>query len=210
VLWGRRGGAPAGSAGVQRVAIASDNTAFNVNATVTQSTASNLNAQVVGTVAHDGVDAGNPVKIGAKAISSQSGLTLVAANDRTDLYADLDGTIISRGIALGDLKSDAVSNTDGNSTASTVFTAVASTKNYITGIVVYRTDAGTTTQYIDFRDGTAGSVLWRLPLPPNGGAVLPVSNIPWFKTTANTALAYDVSSALTTVYISVSGFQSKL
>jgi hypothetical protein len=33
---------------------------------------------------------------------------------------------------------------------------------------------------------------------------------PLFRTTANTALAYDVSGALSTVYISVSGFKSKV
>ena len=36
---------------------------------VTQTIASNLNAQAVGSVAHDGADAGNPVKIGLKAIT---------------------------------------------------------------------------------------------------------------------------------------------
>src|SRR4051812_21647406 len=39
--------------------------------------------QIDPSVAHDGVDAGNPAKIGAKATTSLSGLTLVASADRT-------------------------------------------------------------------------------------------------------------------------------
>ena len=209
-------GTGAAGTGTQRVVTATDSTIGTVtsvtqNADVRQSTASNLNAQVVGTIAHDSADSGNPVKVGFKAKSSLAGVTLVAADDRADAYGDLDGAMIVRtGFPLGDLKSDAISNTDGASTASSVFTAVASTKNYVTAVHVFRTDSGTTPIYIDFRDGTGGSVLYRAVLPPNGGAVLPSSPTPYFKTSANTALAYDVSAATTTVYINVSGFQSKL
>ncbi len=167
--------------------------------------------RMIGNADHDAADAGKPVKIGAKAIASLKTTTLVSGADRTDAQSDLDGAILMRGqFPLGDLISERVSNTDGASTAFTNFAAVASTKAYITGITVFRTDAATTTAYVDFRDGTAGSVLWSLPLPPNGGAVLPVGAVPYFKTSANTALAFDVSTALTTVYISVTGFYSKL
>src|SRR3990167_549290 len=48
-------------------------------------------ASVSGDVAHDGIDAGEPVKIGAKAIAHSSNPTAVAANDRTDLYANRHG-----------------------------------------------------------------------------------------------------------------------
>lgn len=162
-----------------------------------------------GGIAHDGVDSGNPVKVGARAVASLATATMVSAADRADNVADLDGVQLVRpAVPLGDIKSDAISNTDGTSTASSVFTAVASTKNCISGAVVFNTSS--TAGYIDFRDGTAGSVLWRLPLPANGGAVLPNSGVPWFRTSANTALAYDVSAALTTVYVSVTGFQSKV
>jgi hypothetical protein len=44
-----------------------------------------------GNVAHDGVDAGNPIKIGGKAISLGSNPTEVGANDRTDFYANRAG-----------------------------------------------------------------------------------------------------------------------
>lgn len=158
--------------------------------------------------AHDAADAGNPIKIGAKAESAISTATMVADGDRTDVYADLDGVIIVRNDRpLGDLLSERLSNTDGTSTASTVFGATASTRNVITGYSVYNSSA--TAGYLDFRDGTAGAILWTVPLPATGGANFAIpSGI--FKTTANTALAIDTSAALTTVYISITGFKSKV
>lgn len=48
-------------------------------------------ASVSGDVAHDGADAGEPVKIGAKAIAHGTNPTAVAAGDRTNLYANIAG-----------------------------------------------------------------------------------------------------------------------
>lgn len=44
-----------------------------------------------GDVAHDGVDAGNPMKTGAQAIAHGANPTAVAAADRTNLYANRHG-----------------------------------------------------------------------------------------------------------------------
>jgi hypothetical protein len=60
---------------------------------VQQATASNLNAQVVGSIAHSSVDSGNPVKIGAKAVTTAF-VTPVAAADRTDAQSDLVGRLL--------------------------------------------------------------------------------------------------------------------
>lgn len=65
------------SAGCPRVTIASDNTAFAVTAT--------------GSIAHDGGDSGNPLKIGYKAIAHGTNPTAVAANDRSDAYCNRAG-----------------------------------------------------------------------------------------------------------------------
>lgn len=46
---------------------------------------------ITGDTAHDGVDAGRPVKMGAKAIAHGSNPAAVAAADRTDLYANRHG-----------------------------------------------------------------------------------------------------------------------
>lgn len=62
-----------------------------VAVTATNATASNFNAQVVGSIAHDTADSGNPIKIGYKAIAFGSNPTGVTANDRTDAYANRAG-----------------------------------------------------------------------------------------------------------------------
>jgi hypothetical protein len=82
--------------GVQRVTIASDSTgqvtlASGATVAVTQATASNLNAQTVGNIAHDGIDSGNPVKVGMRAIAHGTNPTAVAAADRTDWLANRAG-----------------------------------------------------------------------------------------------------------------------
>lgn len=163
--------------------------------------------QASGDVAHDAVDSGSPIKIGARAETSPKGITLVADGDRTDLLADADGMLLVKiGTANGDLISERVADTGGTSTAFTNFSAVASTRNYVTSIHIYNSSA--TAGYVDFRDGTAGAVLFTAAAPAGGGMTI-ASPVPLFKTTANTALAYDVSGALSTVYINVAGYQSK-
>lgn len=185
-------------------------TAWKVDGSAVTQPVSMATNTPVGTVAHDSVDSGAPVKVGAKANSALSTATMVSSADRTDLVSDLDGAILIRHqFPLGDLLADATSNTDGASTASAIFTATASTRSIITAIHVFRTDAGTTPAFVDFRDGTAGAVLWRMVLPPNGGSIIS-DQTGLFRTSANTALAYDVSAALTTVYLNVSGFKSKV
>ena len=160
-----------------------------------------------GNVANDAADSGNPVKIGAHASNSIETETQVANSDRVDIKADLNGVLLGRPhTTLEEIISERVSNTDGASTAFTNFAAGGSgVHNYVTDITVLNTSA--TDGYVDIRDGTAGSILWTLPLPAGGGAThsftLPL------KGGDNTALAYDVSAALTTVYISVNGFQAQ-
>lgn len=52
---------------------------------------------VEGNVAHDEVDSGNPVKLGAKAVAHGSNPAAVAAADRTDLYANRAGVLFTIG-----------------------------------------------------------------------------------------------------------------
>lgn len=165
-------------------------------------------ASISGDVAHDSADAGEPVKIGAKAVSSLVGQTIVAANDRSNAFSDADGTIIVRQLTTAaDILQERISNTDGASTALSTFGATASQRNMITGYACY--NASATGGYVDLRDGTAGSIFWTIPLPAGGGAVQNFQ-VPLRQATQNTALAFDVSGALTTVYCSFQGYKSKL
>lgn len=166
--------------------------------------------EVVGDVAHDAAAAGNPLRVGAKAESSLSGLTLVADGDATDVFAGLDGVLIVRPHAvLEDVIQDRATNTDGASTAFAGGFAAngAGVRNYMTSITIansHATDACT----VDIRDGAAGAVLWTLPVPANKSGVTHTWAVP-LKFTANTAAAYDVSAAISTITISVNGFKSK-
>jgi hypothetical protein len=61
--------------------------------TVSQSTASSLNAQVVGNVASDAADSGNPVKAGSKVNVTSPTFT---DGDRADLQSDINGYLKMR------------------------------------------------------------------------------------------------------------------
>lgn len=63
----------------------------------TISIASNGGLRVGGCTDHDAVDAGAPIKIGAKAIAHGTNPTAVAAADRTDLYANRAGVLFTIG-----------------------------------------------------------------------------------------------------------------
>lgn len=163
--------------------------------------------QSVGDVAHDTADSGNPIKIGARATNSIEGQTQVANADRTDMVADLNGVLITRPhTTLEEIISERVANTDGAPTAFSNFGAGGATiHNYLTTISIY--NASATDGYVDFRDGTGGAVVFTMAAPTLGGSIV---NLPVpLKFAVNTAIAYDVSGALTTVYISVVGFQAQ-
>jgi hypothetical protein len=161
------------------------------------------------TVAHGAADAGNPEKLGAKAETALSGITLVDDGDRTDLYAGVDGVLITRPHTnLEDVVQERLTNTDGASTAfaSGLAAPGAGVRLWIKNVTICNSSASFCT--VDLRDGAAGSVLWTLPVPATGGVVHNFD--PPLRTTANTALAFDASAAISTITISVNGFKSKV
>lgn len=166
------------------------------------------NRNVIGNVAHDGPDSAAPIKIGLKAVSSLESQTMVAANDRSDAYGDLDGVLVMKLNTTGaDILNERVTNTNGTSTAFATFGAGgAGVRNFVTTIITNNT--ANTDGFLDIRDGTAGSVLMTVPLPKNTGAVVTLP-VPLRQPTANTALAFDVNAAITTIYISLVGYQGK-
>lgn len=205
---------PAGTNNIGDVDIASiaagDNNIGNVDIVtmpnVTLAAGTNTN-EVVGDVAHDAAAAGNPVAVAARATNSVEGLTQVAAADATYVTADLNGCLVIRPhTTLEEIITERVTDTGGTSTNFTNFAAGgAGVHNYVTSITVW--NSSSTDGFVDIRDGSAGSVLATIPAPQTGGAhvTFPVP----LKGGANTALAYDVSAAITTVYITVVGFQAQ-
>lgn len=162
---------------------------------------------VAGDVAHDAADGGNPVKVGGRARDSLDDATMVAEGDRIDFVGDLDGVQIHKLYCpLANILVERVTITSGTSTALSTFGATASVRNHVTTIIVYNDT--TANDFVDIRDGTAGSVLATIPLPAKGGAVLNFP-LPLRQPTANTALAYDVNTGGSTIYLTFIGFKSK-
>ena len=158
----------------------------------------------VGNVAHDAADSGAPIKVGAKAIATLSGATLVAAADRTDLYSDLDGAqVVKLNGTNADYVSGNASNTDGTSTQ-VIAAGAAGVKHYITDVTITNTSASNI--YVELKDGATAK--WTFPVPANSGVTHSFSTP--LAGTAATAWNFDPSAATTTVYCSASGFKSKV
>ena len=210
------GALPAGTNAIGKLAANSgvdigdvDVTSVAGNVTVVQATASSLNAQVVGAVAHDANVTTPPVMVGTRARTTLSAATLVATHDAAYAVGDLDGVIVARSqVPLGNLITEYVAATTSASTAFSTFNATTLLRNYITCVV--GANNGATRISVDLRNGTGGGVMLKVPLPAGGGAVIPM-NPPLRQASTNTALAYDASAALGGGYsITVIGFQSKL
>jgi hypothetical protein len=174
---------------------------------ITGVTMSNAAIQTTGDEAHDAVDAGNPIKIGAYATASVEGLTEVAEADRTNLVADLNGVLITRqDVAPQELISTSQSVTTTTSTAATNFGAPGAGKhNYITSVTIFNSHASTNTHVL-LQDGSGGTTRWVLPAPATGGVTHNFSP-PLKQTTANTALYFAAGAAVTTIYVSIAGYQ---
>jgi len=157
-----------------------------------------------GDVAHDAADAHNPIKLGARAKALFSTLTLVSADDRTNLFSDLDGALLTREDSpLGDVVSAQATDTTGNSTAC-IAAQGSGIKTYLTDVTIANSSVSFVT--VDIKDGT--TIKWTFPVPASSGVThrfrTPLAG------TANTAWNFDASAATTTISCSMSGFKSKV
>lgn len=205
-------------AGTQRVTLASDSSGqvklaagSNLVGTVTvqQSVAANLNAQAVGNAAHAATDSGNPIKTGARATATLSTVTLVAATQRTDNMADLDGALIVRSQAtLGDYVTGTA--TISTKTATQVIASQGSgVRCYLTAVTI--SNSGTTSVDVELQSGTTR---WILPAPCgtagiNLGGVTHNFGVYGLPGTAATAWNF-LPSATTTLKVSALGFRTKI
>lgn len=194
------------AAAAQRVTIADDST--GVLATVsTVTTVSTLTTLANGQTAHDAAATGSPLRVGAKAETALSGVTLVADGDATDLHAGVDGVLIVRPHCnLEDIVSGVAAITDGSST-SVIAAQGSGVKVYVTSVVIANTSATAVT--VDLRDGTGGSVKATYPVPANTAGVVHSLPVP-LPFSADTAVAADPSAAASTVTVTLAGFRSKV
>jgi len=110
---------------------------------------------IAGNIAHDDVDSGNPLKIGAKTIAHGTNPTAVAAADRTDLYANRHGIVFTIG-GHPNLKS-AEYFTDALRTNDNILPLISSgTKYIITSITVAASAANTVNTSVRIGFGASG------------------------------------------------------
>ena len=161
-------------------------------------------------VAHDAAATGSTGvnMAGAVATNSIEGRTAVANADATRVVADLTGVLVTRNATtLQELLSTSQSVTTTTSTAATNFGAGgASIHNYITSVTVM--NASATDTRVSLQDGSGGTARWVFPVPAGGGATHNF-NPPLKQTTANTALYFAAADAVSTIYISINGFQAQ-
>ena len=135
---------------------------------------------ITGDIAHDVVDKGNPVKIGAKA--SNANPTAVANADRVNIFADLKGRLVVLLNQVRELVTSGKINID-KETEIVVLAGVAST--FHDCVLVQGSNNSTGAFRVDFRDVAAGAVKFSIHLA--AGAVETISfNTPFPQTTVNT------------------------
>jgi len=137
---------PAGTNNIGDVDIlsiaAGDNNIGNVD--IVSGTITTVTTLTGGGVAHDGIDSGNPLKIGGKASSTVP--TAVAAADRTDAWFDLNGRqIVSMSAPTGTQTSVAGSASNVTLLAANVLRKGATIYNDSTAILYLRLAATATT-----------------------------------------------------------------
>lgn len=145
------------------------------------------NALVTGNVAHDGADAGNPVKVGGKAVNAEQ--TAVANGDRTNFVADLVGKqIVAPYTNPENIVSGAITSAMTGTTSTSLVAAPGSgLRNYITTIIISNSHATVGTDVV-IQDGNGGTTLLTIPAAAvYGGAVINLP-VPLRQPTTNTAL----------------------
>lgn len=152
--------------------------------------------QPVGTVAHDAVDSGNPVKIGCQARTTNR--TAVADADRADCVSDKNGQFIITPMAPRErvIRSGVV----------TVSTTTETTLLAAGGVGVFRdltylkcTNGSATLVRVDIRDATAGTVIDSWQLAASGGGFNLAFTTPYAQSAANNNWTIQLSGAVTDV-----------
>lgn len=113
---------------------------------------------VSGDVAHDGADAGEPVKIGGKALDVNTEPSAVAANDRVNASFLRNGLQAMIGGSLGTLSQNlTVTDADGAQTDTAIITVSAGTAIVVTAIEVTADNANTGDCGVRIGFGTANT-----------------------------------------------------
>jgi hypothetical protein len=119
------------------------------------------------------------------------------------MKGDLAGNWIRPFPGRAALKSGTATATTTNSTS--VIAGTASNYLYITSVIVH--NSSTTDTYVTLQDGTGGTGLMVLPVPAKGGAALSLP-VPLLVPTSGNGLFFAAGGAVTTMYVSATGYIS--
>jgi len=161
-------------------------------------TVATVTALTGGGIAHDGVDSGNPHKMGARATNTE--ITAVANNDRTDLVATLTGKQIVQPYSNPEnFVSGAITAAMTSTTTTSLVAAPGSgLRNYITTIIVSNAHATVGTDVI-IQDGSGGTTLLTIPASAvYGGAVITLPTPLRQPTTATALFCANVTTGAST------------
>lgn len=126
--------------------------------------------RMMGTRAHDAVDAGNPVKIGGKA--RQSNPTAVADNDRVDAFYDDVGRKVTYPYQCRDLTTHATTAISNSTSETTILAAgAAGVFHDLTFLCI--TNKTATAVTVTIKDATSGTTRLVLNLAASGQIVMP-------------------------------------
>jgi hypothetical protein len=190
------------TAGTQRVTIATDDV-VPVTGTfwqATQPVSGTITASnAAGDVAHDGVDSGNPVKVGGKATNVEP-TAVSATGDRTNFITDMVGKQITLPYANPEnFVSGAITTAmTGTTSTSLVAAPAAGLRNYLTTIIVSNAHATVGTDIV-IQDGSGGTTLLTIPAAAvYGGAVITLPTPLRQPTTATAIFCANVTTGAST------------
>lgn len=163
-------------------------------------------ASVSGDVAHGTADAGEPVKIGGKALSADP--TAEATGDRVNALFDLIGRQVMFPYSLKEnLVSGAITTAMTGTTSTSLIAAPgAGLFNYITQITVSNAH-GTVGTDIAIQDGSGGTTIYTIPAAAVYGGAVVTFPAPLKQPTSNTALFCANVTTGASTKVSASGFK---
>lgn len=189
-------------------------TATIASGTVT--TVSTLTTLANGQTAHSAASTGSPLRMAGRVTE-----TTPATQDQTRVAGDADniqtttaGQLINKPYSTAEIDWHYAAATGGivSSTTAVTFKAASGTagiRNYITSIEIGAFGAGTATE-LAIRDGSAGTVIWRMQIPAAGlPAPVTVNFTTPLRGTANTLLeVVTLTSSATPVFFNAHGYTS--
>jgi hypothetical protein len=201
-------GLAAGTAGIGKLTTNSGVTigAVEIVAAQTLATVTTVGTLTGGGIAHDGVDSGNPLKVGGRARTSE--IAAVANDDRTDFVATTTGKqIVETHTNPENIVAGVTAAMTGTTSTSLVAAPAGSLRNYITTITVSNSHATVGTD-VEIQDGSGGTTIWVIPAAAvYGGGVVPFDP-PLRQPTAATALYVKNTTTGASTRVSANGYKA--